>query len=72
LSKSNLGNSLSISTKNLPDIVPFFILIVASWIFSNFPTADWTMVPNLDDQTTKDEIEMSKTETIMRNKVKEK
>ncbi len=38
----------------------------------NFPTADWTMVPNLDSQNTKDEIEMSKAETIMRNKVKEK
>jgi len=38
----------------------------------NFPTADWTMVPNLNDQKTKAEIEMSKTETMMRNKVKEK
>ena len=38
----------------------------------NFPTADWTMVPNLDDQKTKDEIVMSKTETMMRVKVKEK
>jgi len=38
----------------------------------NFPTADWTMVPNLNDQNTKDEIKMSKTETTMRNKVIEK
>ena len=38
----------------------------------NFPDAGRIILPNLDDQKTKDEIEMSKTKTMMRNKVKEK
>jgi len=38
----------------------------------NFPDAGRIIVPNLDEQKTKDEIEMSKTETMMRNMVKEK
>jgi len=38
----------------------------------NFPDAGRVILPNLDDQKTKNEIEMSKTETLMRNKVKEK
>ena len=38
----------------------------------NFPDAGRVILPNLDDQKTKDEIEMSKTATMMRNKVKEK
>ena len=37
----------------------------------NFPDAGRIILPNLDDEKTKDEIEMSKTGAMMRNKVKE-
>ena len=37
----------------------------------NFPNTDWVMLPNINDEKTKNEIEMSKTGVMMRNKVKE-
>ena len=37
----------------------------------NFPTADWVQLPNKNDEKTLNEIEMSKTGVMMRNKVKE-
>ncbi len=37
----------------------------------NFPSADWIMLPDINDKQIQSEIEVSKTGTMMRNKVKE-